>query len=230
MGAFGGLWAQAFLLPYLSSHEAFHEWSFVKEWSERTTVIREIQEVTITQEEAIAKTVERGQEVAVAVQSASGGSTVSGSGLILTSDGFLVTVADAVPAGYDPAVYFAEGQEPVQAQVLKRDTERNLVLLKVERGNLPSLGFASPDSLRLGDTVVMTAKVMEGGELVRIAQEGTVRTKSPGVIRTNIFDKQTLQGSPLFNLEGQIVGVNMFDSTGRLVAISTATLREFSGF
>jgi len=229
LGAAGGIWAQAFLLPYAASHPVFQDMQFVKDWAEHTTVIREVREITISKEE-VAGVVEKGEKTTVGIASTSGASTVFGSGLIVTADGFIITIADVVPPGHKPTVYIAKGEEPVAAQLLKRDAEKNLAIIKVERQNLSSVGFARQDSWGIGDVVVMVAKALEANDLVTIAQEGTVRTKDADIIRTNIFDKQTLQGSPLFNLEGQVVGINSFDSTGRLVAIPVSVLRDFSGF
>ena len=230
LGAAGGIWAQAFLLPYAASHPVFQGMQFVKDWAEHTTVIREVREITISKEEAVAGAVEKGEKATVGIASTSGASTVFGSGLIVTADGFIITIADVVPPGHKPTVYITKGEEPVAAQLLKRDAEKNLAIIKVERQNLSSVGFARQDSWGIGDVVVMVAKALEVNDLVTIAQEGTVRTKNADSIRTNIFDKQTLQGSPLFNLEGQVVGINSFDSTGRLVAIPVSVLRDFSGF
>jgi len=230
LGAAGGIWSQAFLLPYWSSHSLFQNWQFVKEWSERTTVIREIREVTVSKEEAVARVAERVEKIVVGIASTDGTNTIYGSGLIITSDGFVLTLASVVPLGYKATLSIEEQGETFAGQVLKRDGEKNLVILKIEETNLPVVGFASTDSVHIGDSIVMVAKVVEGGELVSIVQGGTIRTKETETIRTNMFDKPTLQGSPLFNLEGQIVGLSTFEKNGRLVAIPSSELREFSGF
>jgi len=230
LGAAGGMWAQAFLLPYVVSYPAFQGMQFVKDWAKHTTVIREVREIIISKEEAVAGAVEKGEKSTVGIASTNGVNTVYGSGLIITADGFIITIADAIPAGYKTTVYVREGEESVAAQLLKRDAAKNLAIVKIERQNLSPVAFARQNSWSIGDVVVMVAKAVEANDLVTIAQEGTVRTKDADMIRTNIFDKQTLQGSPLFNLEGQVVGLNTFEEGGRLVAIPVSVLRDFSGF
>jgi len=228
LGGVGGLWAQAFLLPYLSSHSAFQEWVFVQDWSRRTTVIRDVQKIVITKEEAVAQAVRGGESVAVGIQSSNGEKTINGSGFIAASDGFIVTLAEMVPEGYTTVVYVKRGQHGFAAQVLKRSAKDNLAVLKIEEKNLPTVGYASA-SVRIGNSVVMTAKVVEAGELVTIAQEGIVRSESENEIRTSIVDKSTLAGSVLVNIEGEIIGLVDVEPEGRVVGIPATVVREFSG-
>lgn len=230
LGAAGGIWAQAFLLPYFSSHSFFQEWQFVKEWSERTMVIREISEITISKEEAISRVAERVEGIVVGIKSTNGIQNIYGSGFVITSDGFILTLASVIPEGYKISIYIEEQGEVFSGQVLKRDIKQNLAIVKIEKTNLPTIDFASVGSSRIGDSVIMVAKAVEGKELVSIVQGGTIRTKETESIRTNIFDKLSLRGSPLFNIEGQIVGLSTFEENGRLVAIPSFKLREFSGF
>ena len=62
-----------------------------------------------------------------------------GSGLVYTSDGLIVTLSSLVPAGWRVMVY-PEAQDPLPAQVLKRDVSNNLALLKVEETGLQTAG------------------------------------------------------------------------------------------
>lgn len=231
LGAFGGIWAQAFLLPYLSSHPNFQEWSFVKDWNTRATVIREVREVVIRIDDAGEQVASRAEGMIVAMESKRGeGRVIQGSGFVATSDGFILTLAAVVPQGYETQVYLKEGGKPIPAEVLKRDVQKNLAIVKIDERNLQTTGFANEDSPRVGAPVVMVAKTLEAGSLKTIVNQGSVRAKDEDVVRTNIFDQATLGGSPLLNLEGNIVGLSMFEPDGRLVAIPALVLRTFSGF
>jgi len=230
LGAFGGMWAQAFLLPYVASQPPFQEWQFVRDWADRTTRITEVREVVIRLDDAAERVASRAESIAVAVESRGAGLTIRGSGFIAASDGFILTQARAVPQGYEVRVYLQDAAEFAQAEVLKRDAQQDLAILKIDPRNLPTAGFANADSVRLGASVVMIAKSLEAGELVTIVNQGTVRTKSESAIRTNVFDKNAIGGAPLFDLEGRIVGLSAFEPDGRLVAIPSSALRAFSGF
>ncbi|GAI52448.1 unnamed protein product, partial [marine sediment metagenome] len=49
-------------------------------------------------------------------------------------------------------------------------------------------------------------------------------------IRTNIFEKNTLSGSALFNIKGELLGLNTIDSEGKVTAIPITTIRAFTNF
>lgn len=228
-GAVGGIWAQALLMPYVSSDEKFQGWGFVRDWNARTTVVREVKEVVIRTDDAAQRVVEKAENMVVGLESRNGeGRVIGGSGFAVTSDGLILTLASLVPQGYTTRAYLKEGDDPIAAEVLKRDFKKDLAIIKIEEKNLQTTGFASEDSLKVGAPVVVVAKTIEAGALVTIANQGIVRTKFGEGIRTSMFDKTALGGSPLLNLEGNIVGLSAFESSGRLVAIPTSVLRAFS--
>lgn len=201
------------------------------DWNGRATVIREVTEVVIRTDDAAKRVAERAEGMVVGLESRNAeGHVIVGSGFAATSDGFIFTLASAVPQGYTTRVYLKEGGNPIVAEVLKRDFKRDLAVLKIDERNLQTTGFASEDSVKVGAPVVLVAKTLEEGLLITIVNQGTVRTKFGEAIRTNIFDKASLGGSPLLNLEGNIVGLSVFEPSGRLVAIPTSVLRAFSGF
>ncbi len=231
LGVLGGIGAQAFLMPYLVSHDPFRQWKFVRQlvdWNERAAVIREVKEVVIRIDDAPQQVAARAENVVVGVESRGADRVITGSGFVIYEDGFILTEASVVPQGYETRVYLRDGEGFVGAEVLKRDFEQNLAIIKIDEKNMQTAGFASDDSIRMGSPVVLIAKTIEDGSLITIVNQGTVRTKSKGAVRTNIFDKTTLGGSPLFDLEGHIVGLNTFESSGRLVAIPSSVLRAFS--
>lgn len=221
---------QAALMPYLASHAPFERWQFVQDWAARTTIIREVREVVIRVDDAAERVAARADNIVVGVESKSSSHTITGSGFALTTDGFILTLASVVPQGYEQRVYLKHGESFVLAEVLKRDVQQNLAILKSDMKNLQTAEFANPDLPRLASPVVMVAKSLEAGNLITIVNQGSVRAKDQNAIRTNIFDKYALSGSPLFDLEGRIVGISTFDSSGRLVAIPASILRSFSGF
>lgn len=229
-GTLMGIWTQAFLMPYLASYAPFQEWEFVQNWAKRTTVIREVREVVIRVDDAAERVATRAENMVVGIESRKDEESITGSGFALTADGFIVTLASVVPQGYKTRVRLGNGEDFVAAEVLKRDFQENLAIIKSDLRNLQTVEFASSESPRLGAPVVMVAKSLEAGKVITIVNQGTVRTKEQNRIRTNIFDKNTLGGSPLFDLEGRIVGLSMFEPNGRLVAIPASILRAFSGF
>jgi len=61
-------------------------------------------------------------------------------------------------------------------------------------------------------------------------QNDNTLSVSKNLIQTNIIEDKNLQGSSLFNIEGQLVGLNTIDKEGKITAISIKEIREFIGF
>ncbi|KKU85897.1 MAG: hypothetical protein UY15_C0020G0021, partial [Parcubacteria group bacterium GW2011_GWA2_47_9] len=135
-----------------------------------------------------------------------------------------------VPAGFQPRIV-AMGRE-VKYQVLKRDVQMNLALIKLEGNGFFTVGFA--DSLKLGTRVFLAANAVsffvDGQPQEQfIVNEGVIRVFNNDEVQTTISDKKEVKGSPLFDIQGNLVGLNDVDSTGRVVAIPAQKIREFAG-
>lgn len=63
-----------------------------------------------------------------------------------------------------------------------------------------------------------------------VVNEGIVKSFDENYIQTNIFEKIRLQGSPLFNIEGEVLGLNTIDSEGKIITIPISKIKSFSGF
>ena len=230
LGAAGGIWAQAFLLPYAATQPPFADWQFIKEWNSKTTVLREIREIVVNRDEAIERAIEKAQKLVVGVRSAKGKQVREGSGFIATSDGFIITLASLVPQGYTVMVYIDGEKEPVLGQVLKRDAKTGLALLKIEKNNLQTTGFADENSVKLGMPVFLVGRVFGKEGTVSLVNQGIVKGLSKDAISTNMVEELTLQGSALFDIAGRIVGLNTVDKEGKVVSIPSALLLLFAGF
>jgi len=229
LGAFGGIWAQAFLLPYFASHSPFHNLGFVQEWNARTTVIREVREFVVNQDQALELTVGRVEKVVVGIESTNGIRTIEGSGFVVTSDGFILTLASIVPQGYTATISLNQEEEALEATVLKRDVQEDLVLLKIEKNGLQTTSFIDEEDVKLGMSVLLLGKIFEEDNLVTIVNKGVIKALSEDSVRTTIFEKTVLEGSPLFNIEGKVLGLNVIDREGKVIAIPASILRSFSG-
>ncbi len=139
----------------------------------------------------------------------------------------MVTLADLVPQGSDFSFFIAG--KVVTFQILKRDLENNLALVKIGKTNLPTVGFASLDRLKLGEKVFLIGTIFEGKTTKNIVNEGIVKNFNENYLQTNISEKTSLQGSPLFNIEGEVLGINTVDSEGKIVAIPISKIKTFVG-
>lgn len=216
IGMVGGIFADQVLWPYFVEKPFFYEYRLAN----IPFSITEKNEITIQENIALQEAVEKVEKAVVGVG--------SGSGLVITSDGLVVTLAELVPKG-ENFTFVVDGKIS-QSQVLKRDLENNLALVKIEDLGLQTCGFADFDKIRLGERVFLVGVIWEKTGPLKIVNEGIVKFFTADFIRTNIFEKSTLNGSALFNINGELLGLNTIDSEGKVTAIPISKIRAFIGF
>ncbi|PJA83363.1 MAG: hypothetical protein CO146_01325, partial [Candidatus Nealsonbacteria bacterium CG_4_9_14_3_um_filter_37_29] len=114
-------------------------------------------------------------------------------------------------------------------QILKRDLKENLALVKIEKSNLPTVSFADLEKLKLGEKVFLVGTIFDKAVPSKIVNEGIVKSFDKDFIKTNIFEKNILKGSSLFDIEGKVLGLNNVDLEGKVIAIPISKIKEFSG-
>jgi S1-C subfamily serine protease len=229
IGALGGVIFQAFILPYLASKEYFKQFGFVRILTEREVNLYPKETIIIQESLALEKAIEKVDKVVVGIRAQSKlGEAVEGSGLILTNDGNIIALGDILPKGYDFS-FFWEGEE-LTFKILRVGLKENLVLVKLEKTGLPPAAFADFEKIRLGQRVFLVGIIFEKGIPRKIANQGIIKDFDEDLIETNIFEKSNLQGSPLFNIEGQVIGLTTIGKTGQVFAIPINKIKEFTGF
>ena len=220
IGMVGGIFAAQIVWPFFVEDPLFYQYRPEQGPAQLT----EIKEIYIQENAALRDAIERAEKAVVRVRSeTAAGRALEGSGLILTSDGLMVTLAELVPAGWEFHFYVSGQQAPYQ--VLKRDLEKNLALVKLEKTNLTSVGFARLERLRLGERVFLVGALPTGFA----ANEGIITSFNRNFVETSIFEKSALAGSPLFDIEARLLGLNAVGKDGRVVAIPLSVIRDFSG-
>ena len=222
---FGGLFAQQIIWPLLLQNSFFAQYK----QSEAPIYMTESSEFFIQENTALEKAIEQVERSVVGIRTITKNDNVlEGSGLIVTSDGLAVTLAELVPLGSNLSVYI-DGVL-VSAQVLKRDLEENLALIKIDKSNLGTLSFAEADKIKLGKRVFLLGIIFDNGDIDRVVNEGSIRFLSEDLIETNMFDGQSLLGSPLFDIEGSFLGLNFLNLEGRVVTLPIGKIKTFTGF
>ncbi|MFM8266531.1 MAG: S1C family serine protease, partial [Ilumatobacteraceae bacterium] len=146
-----------------------------------------------------------------------------GSGVVITSDGEIVTNAHVIDGVDAVRVRFSGETEPRDAEVLASDPPNDLALLRVEGTGFRPATIADPDSVRVGDPVVAIgfALGLEGGATVTtgvvsaldrslVTDEGALG----GLVQTDAAISSGNSGGPLVNARGQVVGINTAVATG----------------
>ena len=149
----------------------------------------------------------------------------------MTSDGLIITLASLVPKGADFA-FFVDEKWPA-FQILRRDLENDLALIKVEKNGLKSRGFADVEKIKLAEPVFLVGTDFPAATTTapqNVVNVGVITTFDKDLIKTNIFEGQQMAGSPLFDIEGKAVGLSVIGQDGRVWAIPANIIRTFAGF
>jgi len=224
LGVGGGIFADQILWPYFIERPLFFKYRL----DQSPVYITENNQITVQENTALQDAVEKVKKSVVGIDTKTKtGKQIKGSGLVLTSDGLVVTLAELVPQGADFSLFL--NSKPADFMVLKRDLSKNLALIKIEEKNLAAAPFSASDKIKLGQRVFLLAKVMDKASEQDIINEGAARTFGPDYIQTNISEKTEIEGSPLFNIEGEVLGLNFINSDAKVSAISVETIREFAG-
>ncbi len=227
LGALGALFFNVFLLPYLLTNSYFERFQFVKDFKSGKIIINPKEQVYIQENTALESAVEKVAKSVVAIQATTpAGSSYVGSGFIVTADGLVVISANLIPVGSKFNIFI--NGEKVNFKIQKSDYNKNLILAKVDKNNLPTVGFADFDKIKLGQRVFLTA-VSSTKPDDWLVNEGIIRSFNASAIKTNISEKSIVSGSPLFNIAGQLLGLNYIGSDGKVSAIPVNVIKIFLG-
>jgi len=224
-GIFGGIFADQILWPYFIERPLFYQYRL----EQRPVYLTEKREIFIQENTALKDAIEKVDKTIVGIKTKlKSGATLEGSGLIISSDGLVVTLAELVPANSQIKIYW-EGENP-SFQILKRDQKENLALLKIEKNNLPTAGFFDLEKLKIGERVFLYGIIFDKDVPKKMVNEGIIKYFDENFMRTNIFEKNILAGSPIFDIEGKILGINTIDKEGKVIAIPNKKIKAIAGF
>src|SRR3990167_1148168 len=136
-----------------------------------------------------------------------------GSGFVISADGYIVTNNHVIEKADTITITFSDGRE-LQAKLVGRDQDSDLAVLKVASSKpLPFVELADSDAAVVGDWVIAIGNPLGfGGSVSAGIISATGRDLNTGradnYIQTDAAINQGNSGGPLFNLAGQVVGVN----------------------
>ena len=163
------------------------------------------------------------------------GSTASGSGVIITSDGYILTNNHVVEGGQSYSIVLANGSL-LDAKLIGTDQFTDLAVLKVE-GKMPGVAtLGNSDVLKPGESVIAIGSPL--GNFKNTVTSGVIsatgRSLDSGngylmenMLQTDAAINQGNSGGPLVNLAGQVIGINTLIVRG---GQGTSTVVEGLGF
>jgi serine protease Do len=151
-----------------------------------------------------------------------------GSGFIISSDGYVLTNAHVVDAADEITVSLTDKRE-FKARVIGADKRTDLALIKIDATGLPAVRMGDPNRLRVGEWVVAIGSPFGFSSTVTA---GIVSAKGRSLpqenfvpfIQTDVAINPGNSGGPLFNMRGEVVGINsqIYSRTGGFMGLSFA--------
>ncbi len=135
-----------------------------------------------------------------------------GSGFVISEDGYIVTNNHVIEGADEVAIEFFSGDELI-AEVVGTDPNTDIALLKVESDEpLDYVTFGDSDSARVGDWVMAMGNPLGQGFSVSVgivsARNRALSGTYDDYIQTDAAINRGNSGGPLFNMDGDVVGVN----------------------
>ena len=178
----------------------------------------------------------------VSISAATGSGSSTGTGVVLSANGYLVTNYHVIRQALAINVTLTDERE-LRATLVGEDPVSDLAVLRVDAEDLTPAQFGDSDGVRVGDSVVAIGDplgvelrgTMTDGIVSAISRDVQVDGRVMNLIQTNAALNSGNSGGPLINRFGQVIGINTMkigtfaDSSGvegLSFAIPSATVKE----
>ena len=167
-----------------------------------------------------------------------------GSGFVISADGYIVTNNHVIEGADEISIEFFSGKK-LDAKLIGTDPKTDIALLKVESDTpLPFVAFGDSNAMRVGDWVVAMGNPLGQGFSVSAGIVSARNRELSGTyddyIQTDAAINRGNSGGPLFNMDGQVIGVNTailspnggsigigFSMASNVVTKTVSQLKEF---
>ncbi|MEI4472597.1 Do family serine endopeptidase [Frigidibacter sp. MR17.24] len=171
-------------------------------------------------------------------------SNALGSGFIISEDGYIVTNNHVIDGADEIEIEMFSGRR-LDAELVGRDEQTDIALLKVKSDEpLPFVPFGDSDQMRVGDWVMAMGNPLGQGFSVSAgivsARNRALSGTYDDFLQTDAAINRGNSGGPLFNMDGQVIGVNTailspnggsigigFSMASNVVSKVTTQLRDF---
>jgi S1-C subfamily serine protease len=256
IGGIGGIAIDRVVLPsLLVKYPSLNQYEFLKRVNERTTVIEVTKEVRISEDRAIVEAIKKVSPSVIQIlgdeKDENGSYTQRGSGIILTSDGFIITMRENVVQDKTSSRSNEEGGEDkartakvrlkdgkiYSAELIGEDLSTGLAVIKIDGKDLPVIALADSESVELGEKLIVINSAIATDiisefidDYVPVKRSGQKqlsenKAESAAQKRIKIMNelKDSFIGSAAVNLKGEIVGI----SQGGNLVIPTSEMNRF---
>lgn len=139
----------------------------------------------------------------------------SGSGIIISTDGYIVTNHHVIDGASEISVILNTGDECV-AKLVGADSKSDLAVLKIEKSGLPAATLGNSDELQVGELAVAIgnplgqelAGSVTAGVISALNRKMTVDNKDYNLVQTDAAINPGNSGGALVNKYGEVIGIN----------------------
>jgi len=144
-----------------------------------------------------------------------------GSGVIVSSDGFIITNNHVVEKADEITVTLYDHQT-FKGKIVGTDPKTDLAIIKISAKNLPAIQWGNSDNLQVGEFVLAFGNPFSLGHTVTMGIVSAVGRANVGIadyedfIQTDAAINPGNSGGPLVNIKGELIGINtaIFSKTG----------------
>ena len=153
--------------------------------------------------------------------------TSLGSGVLISSDGYIITNYHVVKEASKVTVKTSDGTE-YEARLIGTDSKTDLAVIKIDAQNMPYAELADSDKLEIGDQAIVIGNPLgEGisvsnGIISALDKELVVNRETMYLIQTNAAVNQGNSGGGLFDINGDLIGI--VNAKGASSSFSTTTV------
>lgn len=227
----------AFLAGYLGSYlenNNFRKSLSLDQFSSLHRPIIEQKKVIIQENQSIKQAIGQAKSDVVPIFSFKNETQSLSNGFALTRDGLIITLSSNLPSKSLHQIFIAKKTIPFQ--VLKRDTQDNLILIKLKGDGFQTSEFANKDNIQIGEDVfvlslssISSSSSNSSTSLNYIVNQGIISQIKSDTYFTNISSKTNLDGSPCFNDKGEFIGLAENQQNGDLIIIPFYIIQQFAG-
>jgi S1-C subfamily serine protease len=228
-----GIFADRYAFPRLATTELFSKYAILKDTAKDVTIINKTEQVVVKDDTSVKKVADQVENAMVNVVSYPSANEKSsqasinpislkhGTGEIVTSDGLIMTSAEAIiPDNANYKVFTSDGNS-YDAQLQGVDRWSDLAYLKINASNLPVIAFADSNDYQPGeklvalgnDEAVFQTSFSQGilnsfdPDFNISGKNLSVSEKMEGVYRIDFNPGSISAGGPVTDLSGQIIGI-----------------------
>lgn len=244
VGGVGGVLIDRFAIPHLFvRYPQLNQYEFLKRMNERTIIVEVIKEIKITEDEAVIEAIKNALPSTVQIielTEASGGKVeefkYKGTGVILTSDGFIAVALESLKIVAEEETISKKeeveddsnleinnssnvekdllrvklnNEKTYLAKLIAEDVSTGFAIIKIDEANLPVLAFAVFDDLELGEKIIILDNFI-AVDVVSKFVLGAVNGEIENTQKIKIMNSldKSFNGAPVVNLKGEVIGVS----------------------